>query len=456
MTTHDRDWLHQLLSAYLDNTVDAKERAFVEAMLRDVPATRALLDDLRVLGHGVRAARVPPVPATLEKRIKQRLDAEATMLPPAASDVFARRGGERYVLYSPFGDDDDLSSPDSPVYERHHELADHGFSDDSMIPAQVSFDHEREPVQDAQVSPAPPKRRSWLRPGPLAAVATLAAAMVIGVVLIEERGVSPVAPPVIEESVATSDAPEAGTVSPPRDRSESNEPIDAPTAPRRTAIEKAPALPEPAEAPSSSAERRRDDTEQSGVANATAPIPEVSIDAAPGRSAEPASTSPMAAPAREPQPVGGSEQAPRGTTGDDESAAPSDVEEREGTKGEKPHAAVTREGPDRGRLGTSLAPSPAPPASEETCRTMWTLEAPLVIPKTSALASREAISGLVTRLEGTAEAETSGRVRVILHAPRWADFLRTLAASGVPVSTAASAAPVRGTCIRATLAIEGT
>jgi hypothetical protein len=60
---------HELISAMLDGEIDERERAVVEAHLRECPECRDLAGDLTALGAVLADDPVPPVPAGLAERI---------------------------------------------------------------------------------------------------------------------------------------------------------------------------------------------------------------------------------------------------------------------------------------------------------------------------------------------------------------------------------------------------
>lgn len=69
------DHPRELISAYLDERLDATERARVADHLRDCDTCRRLLDDFRTLAAAARREETPPVPADLALKIGRRIDA---------------------------------------------------------------------------------------------------------------------------------------------------------------------------------------------------------------------------------------------------------------------------------------------------------------------------------------------------------------------------------------------
>ena len=64
---------HELISAMLDGEIDGRERAAVDAHLRECAECRDLAGDLAALGEVLAEDPVPPVPAGLASRISWRL-----------------------------------------------------------------------------------------------------------------------------------------------------------------------------------------------------------------------------------------------------------------------------------------------------------------------------------------------------------------------------------------------
>jgi len=139
------------LSAYLDGELDAEREAAVRAELERNPRLAARLEALRSVDVGLSAASVPPVPADLRARLQARIDAEGAAKSPASA------------------------APAAPA---------------SVMPA----------PRTRRVAPA--RRRRWVSPPAIAAVAVAAA---VALVLLVRRPVEDLPP----ERVAEERAPEA-------------------------------------------------------------------------------------------------------------------------------------------------------------------------------------------------------------------------------------------------------
>jgi anti-sigma factor RsiW len=69
----DHKHLHELISALADGTLTPEEAAQVQVHMKDCPDCRQLLHDIRRIGTAIGEEGVPPVPAHLAGRIRERI-----------------------------------------------------------------------------------------------------------------------------------------------------------------------------------------------------------------------------------------------------------------------------------------------------------------------------------------------------------------------------------------------
>ena len=78
--------LHELISALADGTLTPEEAAQVQLHMKDCPDCRQLLHDIRRIGTAIGEEGVPPVPANLAGRIRERVTGHTTpTLAPASA-----------------------------------------------------------------------------------------------------------------------------------------------------------------------------------------------------------------------------------------------------------------------------------------------------------------------------------------------------------------------------------
>lgn len=437
MSEETRRRRDELLSAYLDDALGADERATVEALLREDAGARAWVDEMRALMEATRAADVaPPVPPDLHDRIRARLDAADK------AAKFAARGPA--VLYSRLGDEELRSSSPAPATAR------------------------------PPAAPAGSRPRGPLRAGTIAAWVTMAAALVLGVVLLEQRGIRPPVPEqqnedTVRQTAATPESAEAAEPAPPRDDAQAGEGPPPAAGPRARAAQPAPRTAAAPDAANAAAPLREGDE---------SPASRVESDAASsgrGTSEAPPSPPPTALagdPAATPAPAAATKQPAR----DEAEPLPErDAEDREARKkaesvesiesadsaaGSAEAARTTPPGEQEERVRgrdyqeklsfAKTAPAATPPA----CPSIWVAEPPLARAPGRPAVTIATLEPVARELGGVIVPEISPIARFVVPRAEWPRALERLEALGFVLPAGYPQPPGDAPCAAARLVLD--
>lgn len=435
MSDETRRRRDELLSAYLDDALGADERATVEALLRDDADARAWLGEMRALMKATRAVDVaPPVPPDLHDRIRARLD----VADHAAT--FAARGP--VVLYSRLGDEELASR--SPARETARPFA----------------------------APTGSRPRSPLRAGTIAAWVTVAAALVVGVVLLEQRGVHAPVPAqqsqsedAVREAAAAPESAEAGEAAPPLDEVQ-------PSGTPSTATDSRARVAQGVSRRSASREPANADAPQPAIGEGS--VAGIDSDAAPsGRgTSEPSPPPPPAessdrptepAPSAAPVQAARDQAEPRSKTGANEHKKLEESVRLESADS----AAASREAagtapPDeqekriRGRAyqETLSFAKTAPAASPPACPSIWVAEPPLARAPGRPAVTGATLEPVARELGGVIVPEDSPISRLVVPRAEWTRALVRLEALGFVLPAGYPQPPGDAPCAAARLTLD--